>query len=106
MKESLETGQKSPVTYPKSGFDLQVPDELVVKSQESNEKSEVGIDPKQIPTISGRPNIAYNGPVGAVLIVGGGISGMQSALDLADSGFLVYLVDKSPNFLFGGMDVV
>ena len=35
--------------------------------------------------------------IGAVLIVGGGISGMQSALDLADSGFMVYLVDKSPN---------
>jgi len=29
-------------------------------------------------------------PVGAVLIVGGGISGMQSALDLGDSGFKVY----------------
>ena len=35
--------------------------------------------------------------IGAVLVVGGGISGMQSALDLADSGFMVYLVDKSPN---------
>jgi heterodisulfide reductase subunit A len=34
--------------------------------------------------------------VGAVLIVGGGISGMQSALDLGDSGFKVYLVDKKP----------
>ena len=35
--------------------------------------------------------------VGAVLIVGGGISGMQSALDLADSGFKVYLLDNSPS---------
>jgi heterodisulfide reductase subunit A len=34
--------------------------------------------------------------VGAVLVVGGGIVGMQSALDLADSGFYVYLVEKSP----------
>ncbi len=34
--------------------------------------------------------------VGAVLVVGGGISGMQSALDLADSGYHVYLVEKSP----------
>lgn len=34
--------------------------------------------------------------VGAVLIVGAGISGMQSALDLADSGFKVYLVDTLP----------
>jgi heterodisulfide reductase subunit A len=34
--------------------------------------------------------------IGAVLIVGSGISGMQSALDLAESGFKVYLVEKSP----------
>ncbi len=34
--------------------------------------------------------------VGAVLVVGAGISGMQSSLDLADGGFKVYLLDKSP----------
>ena len=32
---------------------------------------------------------------GSVMIVGGGITGMQSALDLANSGFYVYLVEKS-----------
>lgn len=31
---------------------------------------------------------------GAVMVVGGGISGMQAALDLADSGLKVYLVDN------------
>lgn len=31
-----------------------------------------------------------------VLIVGGGISGIQAALDLAETGFRVYLVDKAP----------
>ncbi len=35
--------------------------------------------------------------VGAVMVVGGGISGVQSALDLADSGFKVYLVEKRPS---------
>jgi heterodisulfide reductase subunit A len=34
--------------------------------------------------------------VGAVLVVGGGISGIQAALDLAESGFYVYLVEKKP----------
>jgi len=34
--------------------------------------------------------------IGDVLIVGGGISGIQAALDLANSGFRVFLVDKSP----------
>ena len=33
---------------------------------------------------------------GAILVVGAGIAGMQSALDLADSGFFVHLVEKSP----------
>jgi heterodisulfide reductase subunit A-like polyferredoxin len=33
--------------------------------------------------------------VGSVMVVGGGISGMQAALDLADSGYYVYLVERS-----------
>jgi heterodisulfide reductase subunit A len=43
---------------------------------------------------------AANSIIGAVLVIGGGISGIQSALDLADSGFKVYLVEKSP--MIGG----
>ncbi len=35
-------------------------------------------------------------PIGAVMVVGGGIGGMQASLDLADSGFYVYMVDNSP----------
>ncbi|MBC7250043.1 MAG: FAD-dependent oxidoreductase [Anaerolineae bacterium] len=35
-------------------------------------------------------------PIGAALVVGGGIAGVQAALDLADSGIKVYLVEKSP----------
>ncbi len=33
--------------------------------------------------------------VGAVLVVGGGVAGIQASLDLADSGFKVYLIDES-----------
>ncbi len=33
--------------------------------------------------------------VGSVMVVGGGIAGIQAAMDLADTGFLVYLVDQS-----------
>jgi len=32
--------------------------------------------------------------VGAVLVVGGGIAGIQAALDLAESGYYVYLVER------------
>jgi heterodisulfide reductase subunit A len=34
---------------------------------------------------------------GDVLVVGGGISGIQASLDLATAGFKVYLVEKSPS---------
>ena len=35
-------------------------------------------------------------PQGAVMVVGGGIAGMQAALDLADAGFFVHLVETTP----------
>ena len=38
-----------------------------------------------------------NAKHGSVLVLGGGISGIQSALDLADSGFKVYLIEKEPS---------
>jgi heterodisulfide reductase subunit A-like polyferredoxin len=34
--------------------------------------------------------------VGAVMVVGGGIAGIQSSLDLAESGYYVYMVETSP----------
>ena len=37
-----------------------------------------------------------NSNFGDVMVVGGGISGIQASLDLADSGYKVYLVEKSP----------
>lgn len=37
-----------------------------------------------------------NVPVGAVLVIGGGIAGIQASLDLAESGFKAYLVESSP----------
>jgi heterodisulfide reductase subunit A len=40
-------------------------------------------------------NFAEN-DFGDVMVVGGGISGIQASLDLADSGYRVYLVEKSP----------
>ena len=40
-------------------------------------------------------NFAEN-DFGDVMVVGGGISGIQVSLDLADSGYRVYLVEKSP----------
>jgi len=39
--------------------------------------------------------------LGSVMVVGGGIAGMQSALDLANSGYYVYMLEKSS--AIGGM---
>jgi heterodisulfide reductase subunit A-like polyferredoxin len=43
------------------------------------------------------PQSGGNGsPVGSVMVVGGGVAGIQAALDLANTGYYVYLVEKSP----------
>ncbi len=38
-----------------------------------------------------------NSNLGDVMVVGGGISGIQASLDLATAGFKVYLVEKAPS---------
>jgi len=40
--------------------------------------------------------VSESGKMGSVLVVGGGIGGIQAALDLAESGFKVFVVDDSP----------
>jgi len=41
------------------------------------------------------PSTKSNDVVGSVMVVGGGIAGMQAALDLANNGYYVYLVEKA-----------
>lgn len=44
-----------------------------------------------------KPSVDRPGKIlGSVMVVGGGIAGIQAALDLADSGYYVHLVEKSP----------
>ena len=38
-----------------------------------------------------------DGSFGDVMVVGGGISGIQASLDLATAGFRVYLIEKAPS---------
>ena len=42
----------------------------------------------------GRDQVDKN--FGDVMVVGGGISGIQASLDLASAGFKVYLIEKGP----------
>ncbi len=46
------------------------------------------------PPQNGQVDRASGKKVGAVAVVGGGVAGMQAALDLADTGYYVYLLDK------------
>jgi len=48
-------------------------------------------------TINQNPKPISSKVISKVLVVGGGIAGIQSALDLANSGFKVYLLDKKPS---------
>ena len=34
--------------------------------------------------------------IGAALVIGGGVGGMQAALDMAEAGIKVYLLDEAP----------
>jgi heterodisulfide reductase subunit A-like polyferredoxin len=43
--------------------------------------------------INGQNKTDQRKPIGATMVVGGGIAGMQASLDLADQGFKVYLVE-------------
>jgi len=49
-----------------------------------------------------KPQIESEIPItDAALVIGGGIAGIQTSLDLADAGHMVYLVEKQPTI--GGM---
>ncbi len=40
---------------------------------------------------------AKDNAFGDVMVVGGGVSGIQASLDLANAGFKVYMIEKGPS---------
>jgi heterodisulfide reductase subunit A-like polyferredoxin len=66
---------------------------------EASDAAKVNQDSVGAPSVGapsvGAPSVGAPS-VGAVLVVGAGIGGMQASLDLAEAGFKVYLVEKSP----------
>ncbi len=53
-----------------------------------------------------KTDISHKNLVGAVMVVGGGIAGIQAAMDMADAGFYVYLVERSSGIggIMAGLD--
>ena len=49
------------------------------------------------PVAEQRFKISADNNFGDVMVVGGGISGIQASLDLATAGFKVYLIEKGPS---------
>ncbi len=62
--------------------------------------SDTGVQPADEPRVSplaaAAPVERPEPRVGSVLVVGGGIGGMQASIDLAEAGLAVYLVERSP----------
>ena len=45
----------------------------------------------------GRDTVVQRRMRGSVMVVGAGVGGMRAAVDLADSGYKVYLLDSAPS---------
>jgi heterodisulfide reductase subunit A len=72
------TGKKEPAGKPKGGGAAE-------RKESTGQLKKKGVDAP-----------ANANKVGAVLVVGGGIGGIQTSLDLADAGFKVFLVEERP----------
>ena len=69
------------------------PDQCQVK-----ELTRQPVDPVKAQTynpLAAREEHVSDKKIGSVMVVGGGIAGIQASLDLADQGYYVYLVEKS-----------
>ena len=73
-------------------FQLQ-PEQLKVKEL-SRQPADAAFTPTHTP-LAAREEHVSNKVIGSVMVVGGGIAGVQGSLDLADQGYYVYLLEKS-----------
>ncbi len=79
------------------GIDPELAGDLVDKAQKAKTPA-AGLAAPAVQTGPLPPDQTY----GSVMVVGGGISAIQASLDLAETGYFVYMVEKSPG-IGGGM---
>jgi heterodisulfide reductase subunit A2 len=66
--------------------------ETAIQANQTSKDKKMENEPVQEQSISS----SVDDNLGDVMIVGGGISGIQASLDLATAGYKVYLIDKNP----------
>ncbi len=75
---------------------LRLPERMVAAIVTSDRSADpvVAAIPSQPPSIQSEVRMSDK-PIGSVMVVGGGIAGIQASLDLANSGYAVHLVERS-----------
>ena len=67
----------------------------MAKAKVTKTSSKAGTKAITKATVKGKKGSASAAKTGAMMVVGGGVAGVQAALDLTDLGYYVYLVEKS-----------
>ena len=81
-------------TFHRFFCDLGLSETLMQAFPPASFHSQPAILPVSFPTHNSEASMSTH-PIGSVLVVGGGIAGIQASLDLANSGYFVHLVERS-----------
>ena len=75
---------------------LRIPERMVAAIVASDRSADPVVEAilPQPPSIQSEVRMSDK-PIGSVMVVGGGIAGIQASLDLANSGYAVHLVERS-----------
>jgi excisionase family DNA binding protein len=73
-----------------------VPQDLIAAVDRNQPQAPARPQATKLPTQAIERKVSMpNQPIGAVLVVGGGIAGIQASIDLANSGYAVHLIERS-----------
>jgi heterodisulfide reductase subunit A len=91
-KKSVAGSKKDGVAKSGKGSKIKVNPNGQGSDEKYREKTKGNVKPQP-----GADQVVKGGPVGAVMVMGGGVGGIQASLELANMGYKVYLVDSSPS---------
>jgi heterodisulfide reductase subunit A len=91
-KKSVAGSKKDGVAKSGKGSKMKVNPNGQGSDEKYREKTKGNVKPQP-----GADQVVKGAPVGAVMVVGGGVGGIQASLELASLGYKVYLTDSSPS---------